>query len=287
VVGASDASVLGMGGFCAPTTLLPHTTPPILWHHRFSAHITTQLKTRDNLTGTLSINNLELAALIQAYSIVAHQIPTLMHGTMLCATDNATANAWVTNGSKPTDKAPAHLLATLATLAWSTNCNFESILTAGASNTLADFCSCSFHLSDAQFLAYINMHWPMQTFWKLAHPNTDMVLQWSSALSRQTAKLASAPLVPMPMTTRGSCGPSSAPVSTKTNSSPTTLTQSLCSNSSLDIIGLAHSLPPTLQSAVERWKAPYAPLDRRLPHWAKKIPGCNPVENSTSGCNGS
>jgi hypothetical protein len=280
-LGASDASKTGMGGFWVPTTRLPHTMPPLIWRHHFPDKISHRLTTRDNPAGNLSINDLELMALIQAYGIATQEFPPSHPGTYLCATDNTAAHSWVTHGSTTTERAPAHLLTILATLTCTTSCTLESTFTASNTNTLADFCSRSFHLDDAAFLKHVNTNWPMQTSWKLAHPHKKMPLLWTSALYRQTVNPASACPEPPLTTTHGSCGHSFAPASTRMSSSPQTLTQYPYSNSLLDIIGLAHSLPPVLKCVVEQWKLPYEPLDRHLPHWAARIPGCSSVVNWT------
>jgi hypothetical protein len=85
------------------------------------------------------------------------------HGTFLCATDNTAAHAWVSHGSTTTIQVPPYLLQMLATLAHTSRCTFDSVFTAGSTNTLANFCSRSFDIDDATFLAHVNERWPMQT----------------------------------------------------------------------------------------------------------------------------
>jgi hypothetical protein len=60
----------------------------MVWRHRFDITIANQLTTTKNPNGQLSINELELAALIQAYPLARHHYPTQTGGTLLCATDN-------------------------------------------------------------------------------------------------------------------------------------------------------------------------------------------------------
>jgi hypothetical protein len=285
-LGASDASGEGIGGFWFPTQLLPDTAAPLVWRHQFDSTIADQLTTTTNPMGQLSINDLELTALIQAYTLASHHYPSQTRGTLLCTTDNATAHAWVKKGSTTTHKAPAFLLQLLATLTRGTACTLDSTFTAGVTNTLADFCSRSFHLDDTTFLATVNQCWPLQTSWQLAHPTKSMQSQWTSALFKRTAKPELAWVAPLPMIPRGKYGQNSVLRLTKMSSCPTMRIPYPSCNSLLGDTESAPFLPQALQSTAERWKAPYAPLGRRLLHWAAQIPGCYPVENWTSGYTG-
>jgi hypothetical protein len=66
--------------------------------------------------------------------------------------DNALAVSWTTCGSISSTGSNAHLLRWLAQIARLHSISFKPILTPGNTNAIADFCSHSFHLSDAHFL---------------------------------------------------------------------------------------------------------------------------------------
>jgi hypothetical protein len=273
-LGASDASAQGKGGFWIPTTLAPPDSTPFVWRYKFEPQITCQLISTSNPNGLFSINELELAALIQAYHSALQSMPLPTHGTFLCATDNISAHAWITHGPSTTAKAPAYLLQMLATLARSANCTFDSAFTAGSTNTLANFCSRSFALNDATFLDLVNAQWPMQKSWRLVHPTNDTRSQWTSALFRRNVEQESVLHARTPTTPSGAYGAPSVTPSIKMNTCPQTRIPSRYSNSLLVDTESVTSLPQVLRYAVEQWKAPYAPLARRSPHWATLIPAC-------------
>jgi hypothetical protein len=232
-IGALDASAHGMGGFWIPSQL-SSTSTPIIWRHPFQPNITSKLISAMSTAGVISINELERAAMIQAYHIALQTMPPTAHGTFLCATDNTAAHAWVSRGSTTTIQAPAYLLQMLATLARTSHCSFDSVFTAGSTNTLADFCSRSFDIDDATFLAHVNERWPMQTSWRLVHPTNDTKSQWTSALSNRTVVPVSALTDPTPMTVCGEYGVPSVTHSTRMSSSlprpPHSIATTLCSS---------------------------------------------------------
>jgi hypothetical protein len=158
IYAATDASKAGMGGFWVSHS--PDGTPQFTaWRSPFSAHIQERLVTADNTTGTITNNDLELTALIVGASLAAaaaaHQ-----HPHIAVATDNTSACAWASKGSTTTGKAPAYLLHTLTQLRRHRPFTLLPLYTSGDTNTLADCCSRSFHLSDAELLAHLNAMYP-------------------------------------------------------------------------------------------------------------------------------
>ena len=72
-IGACDACQVGMGG----VWLSPDgTQPPVVWRHRFSAHIAASLVTSQHRNGTISISDLELAGIIGHKAVISHHIDT-------------------------------------------------------------------------------------------------------------------------------------------------------------------------------------------------------------------
>ncbi len=162
-LGATDASKAGMGGFWLPTTLHPPCSP-LVWRAPFSSNIQRALVSVTNPQGSVTNSDLELAALITGASIAARRSgvnPTVLQ----CAINNTPALAWTTRGSTSSITPPAFLLRHLAQVARQQNFALHAVYTPGLTNTLADFCSRSFHLSDHDFLRTVQQQYPTQPSW--------------------------------------------------------------------------------------------------------------------------
>lgn len=273
IYAATDASKAGMGGFWVSHS--PDGTPQFTaWRSPFSAHIQERLVTADNTTGTITNNDLELTALIVGASLAAaaaaHQ-----HPHIAVATDNTSACAWASKGSTTTGKAPAYLLHTLTQLRRHRPFTLLPLYTSGDTNTLADCCSRSFHLSDAELLAHLNAMYPSKPSWTLVTPPNDLLCKLSSALSNKLPQPVSLNVPSTPVTTPGTSGQTSALTSIVTPTSPLWMTPYPSYKSLCTVIELAHWLPVVLKSAHAQWKAPFVPLARRSPHWDALIPVYN------------
>jgi hypothetical protein len=263
-LGATDASKSGMGGFWAPTMIHPQCNP-ILWRAPFPMAIQRALATASNPTGPLTNSDLELAALVTGAQVAAtysNTTPT----TLVCATDNTPALAWTSKGSTSSIQAPAFLLRQLGQISRRYNVTLQPLFTPGVSNTIADFCSRSFHLPDDAFLSTAQRLFPIQPSWTLARPSNDLISQTNFSLSRRMQPWESRPPVLPPSTPPGPYGRPFVPPSTKTHTS-TLMTPSRSFACSLAATGLEPLLPVVLQSVLEQWRAPFVPLDRRWPHW--------------------
>ena len=87
-IGASDACQRGMGGAWFDESVAPHA--PIVWRYAFPSPIQNAMVTPTNPNGTISISDLELAALIAQKDILAthHDVA---ERTLWIATDNRAA----------------------------------------------------------------------------------------------------------------------------------------------------------------------------------------------------
>jgi len=90
-VGAVDASGSGIGGFWLPTR--HGVGPPTVFRCPLSSSFATELITRDNPNGKLTINDFELAALTLGTSLLAHSSPT-PHSLVWFGSDKSSAVSW-------------------------------------------------------------------------------------------------------------------------------------------------------------------------------------------------
>jgi hypothetical protein len=148
-LGAVDASGAGLGGFWIPT---PYTTPhkPIAFRMPFPCHIRNALVSADNPTGSITNSDLELAALAFGAAIL-RRIHPMPHATLDCGSDNLAAANWCNKGSTSPTKPRAYILRWLANLTRRHDFTLSATFVPDSTNTLADHCSRSFHLSQQDF----------------------------------------------------------------------------------------------------------------------------------------
>jgi len=284
VVAATDASREGMGGFWLPT-MSHEDSAPYAWRYAWPEHVKQRLVSTVNPSGDLSINDLELAAIITASGTqIAHTPNILNHSHTCIATDNTAAHAWVTKGSPTSTTAPAFLLRQLAWDCRRQDVSIQTVHTSGSSNTVADLLSRSFALSDSELLAALSRAAPSQRPWRLVTPPAATISTVSLALSRKFPQTGSPSHNKGPTTPHGLSGPSSARSCTVTPSYRTSTNPCPYSRSSLTDTEWEPWLPLALRSKLEQWNQPFVPLGRRWPHWAITTPGSNSPVNSTYGC---
>jgi len=267
ILAATNASKVGMGGFWVNA---PSPTQPsgeyYLWRHAFSDAVKQSLITADNPSGTVTINDLELMAIITG-AVLASNNTKQLHPTILQAADNTAAIAWARRGSTTSISAPAFLLHHFGQLRQAKPFAFHPVYTPGSSNTLADCCSRSFDLSNMEFLTHIQRLYPVKSSWKLVTPPSELTSQLSYSLFGKLHRQASTPPAAQQTTPPGTCGKTSALASSLTPNWWTLMTLFPCCNSSPSVIDEVSLLPAGLQSALAPWKAPFVPWARRSPHW--------------------
>jgi hypothetical protein len=235
----------------------------------------------NNPTGTLTNSDLELAAIITGTQLAASHYGG-QHPNIVIATDNTPALAWVSKGSTTSTAAPAFLLHYLAQLRRAHKFTLNPVFTSGLTNQVADCCSRLFHLSDDNFLNYMNATFPVQPSWTLVTPPTATISCVNLALSKKLLPLASPTLEEAPMKHHGTSGVPSARTCILTPSLPNLMIPSRSSKSLPTDIAKAQWLPPGLRSVLEQWKVPFVPWGRRSPHWDAWIPASKVPVNSTS-----
>jgi hypothetical protein len=195
IVAASDTSKQGMGGFA----ILPHHDLPseysyIAWRAPFPEYIQSAMVSAINPTGSITNSDLELAA-ITTGATVAARAAGHKHANIILASDNTPAVAWMSSGSTTTQKPPAFLLHQLARFRHAIPFDVSTIYTPGSTNTLADCCSRSFHLTDDQWEQHLNSFYPVKTSWTIVPPTNATLSAMNSALSMKPLPKASPPKI--------------------------------------------------------------------------------------------
>jgi hypothetical protein len=268
---ATDASVQGLGGFWLPATIT-NDSQPYVWRHKLPSDIQARLISSTNPSGDLTVNDFELAAAVLGHATQLHTTIPKPFSTTITATDNTAAASWLLRGSTSNAKPPAYLLRQLAQDCRTHNSSLNPIFAPGTTNTIADFLSRSFHLSDGDLLMELQHNYPIQPPWKLATPPAHSTYSMNLGLSKRSQPMEYHPPVHVATTPHGQYGLTSASPCLVTHSSSTWTIPCRSSSYSLHDTGWARWLPPTMQSKLEQWKAPFVPLGRRSPHWDTKTP---------------
>ena len=259
-IGACDACQQGMGG-----VWFSAHAPPIIWRQLFPRSVQRALVTSEHPAGTLSISDLELAALI-AHKDVLASVQPVAERTMWTASDNRAALAWSTKGSATSLAARAHLLRFNAMHQRRHRYVATQHHIPGKANVMADDASRLWHLTDAQLVSHFSSHYPQASPWQMQPlpPDTNSVL--IGALCKQRPVDAFPDSVPVPPTALGHCGPFIAPTS-KLTPLPCPLTLSQSYKCSLNGCAPEPSHPVVTPLALAQWRKPSALWGRRMPGW--------------------
>jgi len=180
---AVDASRDGLAGFWLPSATAGSTQPHV-WLWKLPPSFTDCLTTATNPTGDLSVNGLESAAMVVGQHTMLQHMPPTTYFANCVATDNTSDLAWVTNGSPMMSGPPTLLLRSLATVNQAKTSTLHATATPGSTNTIADFLSRSFALSDTDLLTHLQCLVPIQPPWKLVTPTVNCISETNSALPK-------------------------------------------------------------------------------------------------------
>ena len=260
-IGACDACQLGMGGVWFPTD----GTPPLLWRQAFPTRVRQALVSFANPTGTISISDLELAAIIAHKDVIARTRP-VVERTLWIATDNRAALAWSDKGSATATSARAYLLRLNALHQRQHRYVATHNHIAGHANVMADDASRLWQLTDTDLLTHFDTRYPQASPWTMwtLEPATNSSLIGSLFRRRPAHEfLRNALLLPAPP---AYCGSTSALAS---DAIPlhSQRTRSRCSKSSHNACGAAPSPPAVDQCGLATWRTPSARWARRTPGW--------------------
>ena len=262
-LGASDACQRGMGGMWFDTTRT--LGAPILWRFEFPASIRAAFVTATNPRGSVSISDLELAALIAHKDILA-QYADVCERTLWIATDNRAALTWSTKGSATSTAARAYLLRYNALHQREHRYVATHAHIAGKANVMADDASRLWHLDDAMLLSHFDLTYPQASPWRMLtlKPSTSSTL--IGALFRHRPQPGFQLNASIPLPGRGTCGWNSVPVSALTLP-PCPASPSPSCKSSPSACAPAQLHPAVDLSGLGQWKTLSAPLARRMPAW--------------------
>ena len=262
-IGACDACQAGMGGVWFSTSA--HDTVPILWRKAFPTRVRQAMVTYENPSGTISISDLELAALIAHKDVLASSRP-VAERTLWTATDNRAALAWATKGSATATSARAYLLRFNSLHQRQHRYVATGNHIASQANVMADDASRLWHLNDDQLLTHFNIHYPQVSPWIMRPlaPATNSALI-GSLFRQQPAHEFLCNESPLRVP-RASSGLTSAPVSDATPK-PFPRTQYPCSKFSRNACAPAPSRPVVGRCGLETWRTSSARWARRTPDW--------------------
>ena len=269
-IGCVDASGDGIGGFWLPTC--HGNASPTVFRLAFPPHIKAQLVSATNPAGKLTNSDFELAALVAGTAMLIQHSPAPI-GSVWFGSDNVAAVSWCQRGSTSSTGPNAHLLRWLAKLTQDHEISLQAHSIPGSSNTLADFCSRSFHLQESDFLQALNTHFHIEPSWTLVQPTPDILWKLTSTLSTTMLPWESLANAPQLQTPHGTRGNPSAPPFTLTPPSKAPPIPS-CPSKSSPIVTVGETfLPAKLKYVAKQWETPFAPLDRRWPTWDTPTPG--------------
>ena len=170
-----------MGGVWFGNNMTDH---PTLWQQAFPPEITTSLVTYDNLHGTISNSDLELAGHIAHNNMLA-SIANIGSMTVASYTDNTPALYWTKKGFTSTSVPAAYLLRLQALHQWHYGYHNRTVHIAGTANVMADDCSWPWHLIDEQLLTHYNSYYPQSLPWQQCTLQPEMHSALLFALQRK------------------------------------------------------------------------------------------------------
>jgi hypothetical protein len=138
IIGATDASKIGMGGFYV--TMTAAGPQHYLWRAPFPNIVSNNLLSTNNPNGAYTNSDFELAALVLGSAVIAHHQPNA-HQHICLASNNTPAVSWISKGSVTSTGPPAFLLHLLANNRHSNKFQLTVTFTLGDTNTIADCCS--------------------------------------------------------------------------------------------------------------------------------------------------
>ena len=264
IVGASDACRHGMGGVWLDGASA-HPTP-LLWRYPFPAFISQALVTSDNPRGSLSISDLELAAIVAHGNIIA-QTRDVRERTLWVASDNRAAVSWSTKGSSTSLAARAYLLRLKASHQRHHRYLARHHYIPGPVNAMADDASRLWALSDSELISHFNSHYPQAHSWHV-HPLTSaMSASVIGALCKQRLPIELPTSATPPLPPVGTSGLPSVAASNSIPSPWALATPSRSCSSSPSATAPEPLRPAATLSALAQWRTPYERWARRTPGW--------------------
>ena len=263
-IGSVDASGKGMGGVWFTVD-----GDPLVWREKFPDDIVNRLVSSSNPTGDLTNSDFELTGVVAHQDILA-QAHDVREASVSVLNDNTPSISRSTKGSVTTRDPAAYLLriSSLHQRYHRYNADWQYI--SGPANAMADDASRLFKLSDTEFLAYFQQHYPQAKPWRLCRLRQGMRSALISALHRRRVEPQSFLVGSPPKTIPGLCGRTFAWSTPLTRSSTPSRTQFTTSWSLPSATKTADSPKKVTPFGLGQWRTRYAPSVRRWPAWGPK-----------------
>jgi hypothetical protein len=240
-LGYSDSCGIGTGGVWTSGT---SPMAPILWHLEWPEDIKSNLITFKNRTGTLTMNDLELAGAVLNWLVLECQPNiNLTHRHIGIFCDNTSAVAWAHKLRTSKSIVAGRLLRMLGMRIHARQASSLTPLNiAGEDNTMADIVSRAFkngkYFTAAKNLtSYFNLHFPLpqKKSWKEFHLPNALASRVISCLRGELLPMASLLRLPKVTANTGSTGQNTPPcvVLTPSSEKPPPLSETSLSQPSL------------------------------------------------------
>ena len=239
-IGYMDSSKSAVGGVWTNGT--KSLKEQWVWRLEWPQEVQNQLVSESNPSGTISINDLEMAGILLGWLALEYIIPDLKHAHIGMFCDNMSTVSWTNKKSTSTSTIAGHLLRALALRQHVNKSSpLSTVHIEGKKNTMADMASRSFNEpcftnANKPFLQTFQSLFPLQTSsWReFSHPKKISYRVISCLLGKPLA-LASWTKITRPGKSIGSIGPHTQNNSESTTSS-TTVTFNKKSSSSQHLL---------------------------------------------------
>ena len=283
----TDACRLGAGGvWCSGTAMII----PFLWQVEWPKDIRNNLVCADNPTGSITINDLELAGILLGLMALEHRGISIKHQHVASFCDNSSAVSWSYKLRNSKSVIAGHLLRFIGLrLHRAKASSLIPIHIAGEDNTMADVISRAFKTGKYFHVAsdlptYFNTHFPLeqQQSWQECRLPTSLTSSVMRCLRGEQLPMASL-LKPTPNTKNTGATGSATPIppaSTLSSTLPQYLPSSAISSQAHLLRG--SGLAGTEEETKSRWAGSRMPLrlSPRPSNWLD-----NPVSSTAPKAN--
>ena len=266
LLGTTDAAKAGMGGV--------YYDPDgncYLWRQPFSPAVQARLVSADNPHGDITNSDLEHAGLLAQVSLMAttHDV---RYATLVNGCDNTPAVSRTAKGAITSDGAGARLCNYACAHQRQERYCHVAFYFPGDANVMADDASRLQHLTDSQFLAHFEQHYPQPRPWQMLHLPSELNSWIHSALLSTTPATPVLTSTLAPSRAPSVTGPSSARASARTHSSVMSKEWMPSSRISWSTeYSIASKGAPTTLSDLTPWLMSWEKSPRGSPTWVETI----------------
>ena len=292
-VGYSDSCLYGTGGVWVAGK---HTLHPCVWRLKWPDDIVALLFHKDtNPTGTLTINDLEMAGILLQFLVLEALVP-LKHSHVSIWCDNMSAVAWTRNmGSSRSEIGHSLARALSIRICHNESSPLAAAHIAGKDNDMADLASRTFKQQDQpgnydipldeDFLTLFNTRYPLtqqDTSWLMLRLRSNITTRVFSILRGKPKPPESWVRLPAYALDTGAIGSPTAGASTKAMewtrySANSPLSTKLTSSPLLPQLYVKEDADEDIKCALVRYKTRYAPSARSMRWLDSPTPSMPPM----------